>query len=488
MKRLSEILENLKHIKVINFTEREIKNIAIKISEIKEDTIYFIIKGRNFDGLINFNEAYQKGVRVFVSYKEFIVPDDTTLIVVNDPREALSEISSFIYDNPSKRLDVFGVTGSSGKTSVVKILKEIFPLSSSISSQGVYILNEKIFEPETTQTTPESHYIQKYLNLAVNSGSKNFIIEASSFALKDKRVFGIDFKGSIFLNFSITHHLNIHKTILDYLNSKLLLKSLTSGPFLINYDNPYSYFFDKKDSRNFYFSFKEIKDFSILDIEKENSFFKYKVKLIDKIFNVKLKDEFDIYSVLPSLSLAYLFKLDIEEAIKKIENMNLKPSGRWEVLNENPLIIVDKSNTPLSIEFLVNKIKRLPLRRKFVVFSFFEEEDIRETYVITKILSENFDMIFITQDDAVNKGAYQCNVNFINFLRKLNSKYIFIKDRKEAIEKSISFTKRGDGLFILGRGDQKNMKVGKKIVPFYDIEITKELINKLYLKRKQLWI
>ncbi|MCX8095588.1 MAG: Mur ligase family protein [Caldisericia bacterium] len=482
MKKLSELLKNIEYKKVLNFFDRDIDNLAINLKEIKENSLYFIIKGRNYDGIKNFNKAYEYGVRSFISDREFEIPEDTTLIIVNETREALYKISKFFYDDPSQKMNIFGITGSSGKTSVVNILKEIFPDSSSISSQGVQILNEKVFEPETTQTTPESHHIFKYLDLAQKKNTKNFFIEASSFSLKDKRIFGIDFKGSIFLNFSITHHLNIHGSILDYLNSKLLLKELTSGPFLINLDSPYSYFL-KKDSKNFYFSYKEKSDFSILNCEKNNFDFSFMIKLLDKTYKINLKDEFDIYPVLPSLSLAYLFNIDIEEAIKKIENMNLKPKGRWEILNEDPFVVVDKSNTPLSIEFLVEKIKKLPLKRKFVLFSFFEEEDIRETYLISKLLSKNFDFIFITQDDITKKGIFQCNLNFIKFLKKFNSKFIFIKDRKEAIKKSLSFAKKKDGVFILGRGDQKNMKFKKITIPFNDIEITKDLIKEIYHKR-----
>lgn len=487
MKRLSEILNIIDYKKVINFKDCEIKNLAIRPQEIKEKTIYFLFKGKNYDGIKNYNEAYENGVRVFISDKELEINEDVTLIIVNDVKDTLYKISCFLYDNPSKIMNVFGITGSSGKTSVVTILKEIFPNSSSISSLGVQILDEKVYEPETTQTTPESHHIQNYLNLALKRGTKNFFIETSSFALKEKRVFGIDFKSSIFLNFSITHHLKIHGSILDYLNSKLLLKSLTKGPFLINSDSKYSYFFEK-DSNNFYFSYKNKSDFYILDYKKERDSFVFKIKLLEKSYKINLKDEFDIYPVLPSLSLAYLENIDMEEVISKVENLTLKPSGRWVVLSKDPFVVVDKSNTPLSIEFLVKKMKKFPFKRKFVLFSFFEEEDKRETYIISKILSENFDYIFISQDDAPHKGAFQCNINFINFLKKFGyNNYSFIKDRKEAIRKALIFTKKGDALFILGRGDQKNMKVRiNKVIPFNDIEITKDLINEINIKRYSL--
>jgi UDP-N-acetylmuramoyl-L-alanyl-D-glutamate--2,6-diaminopimelate ligase len=489
MKNLSEILKDVKSIlKIVNFSERKIKNIAINLNEIKGDDIYFIIKGRNYDGMINFNKAYDYGVRVFVSDRDLEILDGITLILVKDSKDALFEISKNFYDDPSKKMNVFGVTGSSGKTSVVSLLKKIFPFSSSISSQGVFILDEKVFEPETTLTTPESHHINRYLKEALDKGTKNFFIETSSFALKGKRVFGISFKGGIFLNFSITHHLMIHGTILDYLNSKLLLKQLINGPFLVNLDNPYSNFF-KKDESCFYFSYKGMADFYIFDYEIKNDFHIFSINLIDKKVKIKLRDYFDIYPVLPSISLAYLFNLNLEEVIQTIENTNLKPNGRWEVLFEEPLVVVDKSNTPLSIHYLIEKINKIPLKKRIVLFSFFEEEDLRETYVISKILSKNFDYIIITQDDTTHKSPFQCNLNFIKFLKKLNSKFFFIKDRREAIKFALSLAKERDGVFILGRGDEKNMKIKRNLtIPFNDVEVTKDLIDSIYLKRRGIYV
>ncbi|MBC7195024.1 MAG: hypothetical protein H5U37_05150, partial [Caldisericia bacterium] len=433
MKKLTEVIKDLDYIKIVNFIDREIKNLAINTKEIKGSDIYFIIKGRSFDGINNFYKAYDAGVRVFVSDRDLENLKDITIILVKDPREALFKISRVFYDNPSKKMNVFGITGSSGKTSVVNILKEIFPLSSSISSQGVYILDKKVYEPETTLTTPEAHHINRYLKEAVDKGTKNFFIETSSFSLRGKRVFGITFKGGIFLNFSITHHLMIHETILDYLNSKLLLKELVEGPFLINLDSPYSIFF-KKDENNFYFSYKNDAHFRILDYEIKENYSTFSIKLLDKKIKIRLNDYFDIYPVLPSISLAYLFNLNIDEVIEKVQTLNLKPKGRWEVLYESPLVVVDKSNTPLSIEYIVEKIKKIPLRKKIVLFSFFEEEDIRETYLISKFLKENFDFIIVTQDDTTQKSPFQCNLNFIKFLKRFNSKFKFIGDRKRAIE------------------------------------------------------
>ncbi len=484
MKKLSELIKDLDYIKIVNFIDREIKNLAININEIKGNDIYFIIKGRNFDGINNFYKAYDAGVRVFVSDRDLENLKDMTLILVKDPRDALFKISKLFYDDPSKKMNVFGITGSSGKTSVVNILKEIFPSSSSISSQGVYILGEKVYEPLTTLTTPEAHHIGRYLKEAVDKGTKNFFIETSSFSLKGKRVFGITFKGGVFLNFSPTHHLMIHETILDYLNSKLILKELVEGPFLINLDSPYSIFF-KKDENNYYFSYKSDAHFKILDYELKENHYIFSIKLLDKKVKIRLNDSFDVYPILPSISLAYLFNLDIDEVIEKVQTLNLKPKGRWEVLYESPLVVVDKSNTPLSIEYIVEKIKKIPLRKKIVLFSFFEEEDIRETYLISKILKENFDFIIISQDDTTQKSPFQCNLNFIKFLKKFNSKFIFIEDRKRAIEFALSLAKELDGVFILGRGDEKNMKIRKDLtIPFNDIEVTEGLINTIYINKR----
>jgi|GEM_PF-1131400 len=478
MKKVNELLKDVDYKKIYGDSNSIINSLSINLNEIKENSLFFIIKGQSFDGLNLFKDAYLKGVKVFVSDRIFDHPDDSTLIIVDNVREALYKISKNFFDDPSRKMNVFGITGSSGKTSVIYLLRNIFPDSGSIGSEGIYILNEKVFESETTLTTPESHIINSYLKKSLDKGVKNFFIETSSFSLKGKRVYGIDFKGGIFLNFSITHHLKIHKNINDYLESKLKLKELVNGPFLINKDDPYSTFF-KKDSSNYYFSYKNKADFYIENYSKEDDFYNFKINLFGKVFHINLKEKSDIYPILPAISLSYLFNLDIDEVIKKIEEIYKKPEGRWVIVNEDPFIVVDKANTPLSIKFLIEKTKEIDLKRKIVLFSFFEEEDIRETLLITKQLIENFNHIFISRDDSKEKTPFQCNKNFIYFLKKFNVKYFFVEDRRECIKRAIEFTNRGDGLFILGRGDEKNMRIKDRLIPFNDIEVTKEILFEL---------
>ncbi|MGB9843199.1 MAG: Mur ligase family protein [Caldisericia bacterium] len=478
MKKLIDLLKGVDYKKIFGDENHLVNSLAIKLEEIKDDTLFFIIKGQSFDGMKNFNDAYLKGVRVFISDRKIESPLNSTYVIVDDVRETLYKISKNFYNDPSKNLNVFGITGSSGKTSVIYLLRNIFPDSGSIGSEGIYILNNKVFEPEGTLTTPESHIINYYLKESEVKKVKNFFIEVSSFAIKGKRVYGIDFKGGIFLNFSITHHLKIHKNIWDYLNSKLKLKELTNGPFLINRDDPYSDFF-KKDSSNYYFSYKDKANFYVENYSKKDNFYNFKLNLLGKTFMIDLYEKSDIYPILPTLSLSYLFNLDIKEVIKKINDIYKKPEGRWVIINKDPLIIVDKANTPLSIKFLTEKIKDFKLNRKIVLFSFFEEEDIRETLLITKLLVKNFDYIFVSQDDSKEKTPFECNKNFIYFLKKFNVKYSFVEDRKKCIKRAIESVKKGDGLFILGRGDEKNMRVKDKLVPFNDIEVTKEILSNL---------
>lgn len=478
MKKLIDLLNGVNYKEIFGDKDSFISSLSINLNEVKENSLFFIIKGQNFDGINLFKDAYLKGAKAYISDRIFKHPEDTTLVIVNNVREALYKISKNFYDDPSKKLNVFGVTGSSGKTSVIYLLRNIFPDSGSIGSEGVYIMSKKVFESEGTLTTPESHIINCYLDESLKNGVKNFFIEASSFAIKGKRVYGIDFKGGIFLNFSITHHLKLHRTINDYLNSKIKLKELINGPFLINKDDPYSTFF-KKDSLNYYFSYKSNGDFHVENYTKINSLYNYKVNLLGKIFNLNLKEKSDIYPILPAISLSFLFKLDIDEVIKKIEEIYKRPEGRWEILNEDPIIIVDKANTPLSIKFLIDKIKLTPFKRKIVLFSFFEEEDIRETLLITKLFIKNFDYIFISQDDSKEKTPFQCNKNFIYFLKKFNVKYFFVEDRRDCIKKAIEFSNKGDILLILGRGNQKNLKIKDRLIPFNDIEVTREILNEL---------
>ena len=199
-----------------------VSGISTNSKEIKKNYIFFAIKGSKVDGNKYIYEAISKGSRIVVtsSIKENF-KNNILFLKYENPRQLLSIVSSKIYKNKPRNL--IAVTGTNGKTSVADLFYQILRINrkpvASIGTFGIKY-NGKIIK--TNLTSPDTIALHKNLYLLKKKNINNVIIESSSHGLDQKRLHHINFKGGIFTNFS-QDHLDYHKSMNSYLNSKLVL-------------------------------------------------------------------------------------------------------------------------------------------------------------------------------------------------------------------------------------------------------------------------
>ena len=199
-----------------------VSGLATSSKEVKKNYIFFAIKGKKINGEIFIKDAINKGASVIVCSKSCKVKDKNIFVIrTNKIRYLLSEVASRFYKTKPK--NIFAVTGTNGKTSVADIFYQILRLNkipvASIGTLGVKYDNNLL---KTNLTTPDTISLHKYLNFLKDKKIDNIIIEASSHGLDQKRLHHIKFKAAIFTNFS-QDHLDYHKTMKAYLESKLKL-------------------------------------------------------------------------------------------------------------------------------------------------------------------------------------------------------------------------------------------------------------------------
>ncbi len=201
-----------------------ISGISIDSRKIKKNCIFFALKGNKFNGEKFIKNAINKGASVIICSKKCKIKISNQKILIiktNKIRDLLSIVASkFYYQKPN---NIIAVTGTNGKTSVADIFRQILSLNkipaASIGTLGVKYNNKTI---KTDLTSPDIISLHKYLNNLKKKKIDNVIIEASSHGLAQGRLNNIKFKTAIFTNFS-QDHLDYHKTMRSYLNSKLLL-------------------------------------------------------------------------------------------------------------------------------------------------------------------------------------------------------------------------------------------------------------------------
>ena len=228
---LKRMLIGLEGLKVKGNLEIDIKGIEKNSKQIKEGYLFIAIKGFSVDGHNYIEDAINQGASAIMieegcNLKSIKIPNEITVIMAKNTREALAITSSNFYGNPSNKFKLIGVTGTKGKTTTTFMIKEILEKAGKkvglIGTIATYINGKKV--KDSDRTTPESLELQQTFSEMEKNGVEVVVMEVSSQSLKLHRVTGCEFDIVVFTNFSEDHiSPNEHPNMEDYFNSKLKL-------------------------------------------------------------------------------------------------------------------------------------------------------------------------------------------------------------------------------------------------------------------------
>lgn len=408
-------------------------------------------------------------------------------------RKGIAFFAALCYGFPSRKLVIFGITGTNGKTTTSYFLKNILNkagLKTGLIGTSGYWLDEKTkIEPSAIGTmpvtTPDPFYLQSLLKKMVQKGTKYVVMEVSSFGLRDFRVFGINFKGAILTNISLCHHISEHKTFENYLEAKkILFKSLKreSLAILPKESEYFSEFKKITNAKVISYGFDPSSDVGGEIIKENLKETVFKVKKDNLEFEVSLSENggrYNVFNALAAIALALELKIDYNKIKEGIETCP-KLEGRFEIFKGKEVtVIVDKANTPAAFEEVYKRVKSLNPKRIIGVYGNFFEFPLTIREKLAEFATNNFDLTIITVDDSSRYSPLDGINDFLNYVvSKVNpEKYLAIEDRKEAIREAIKRADKGDIILVLGRGDEKLMNLKGKITEFDDRKIVKELLQ-----------
>lgn len=391
----------------------------------------------------------------------------------------LAVFAVYYFGNPSKKLKVIGVTGTDGKTTTSNYIYQLLVLTGHkaalISTVGVFMDNKKD-DMGLHVTTPSAFTLNRYLKRAVDLGVEYMVLEVSSHALDQNRTYGIKFDVGTITNVT-KEHLDYHKTIENYLNTKIkLLKS--SKQVVLNKKEP---FFNKISSS----ISKNISTYSV-DDSSDLPYSRIKSEFTEKL------TQFNKYNLLASILILNTLGFKTSTLIPHIKKLKL-PEGRLEYIQKTPFeVIVDFAHTPNAFLSLLPEIRKKTKGKIIHVFGSAGKRDKSKRPDMGKLSSQYADIIILTSEDPRNENLHKINSdirlgvgskftlissNEIYEKKNLSSSLLQIDDRKEAISKALSIAKPGDCVLITGKGPEKSMNIGGKEVPWNDIEITKKILN-----------
>jgi len=483
MTNLKDILYKVNIVEVIGTTDIEVKAICFDSREVEKDGLFIAVRGTQADGHDFIEDAIEGGATAIVGEK---IPDkiakNISYISVQDSSMALGVIADNFYDNPSTKLELLGITGTNGKTTLVTLLYDLFKDMGhkvGLLSTIVNRINEE--EVPASYTTPDAIQINKYLSKMVKAGCGYCFIEVSSHAIHQNRIAGLQFKGGVFTN--ISHdHLDYHQSFDEYLRvKKVFFDRLSQKGFaLTNIDDKRGkIMLQNTVAKKYTYSLKTTADFRGKVIE--NTFDGLILHIDGEELHSGLIGEFNGYNLLTTYAVAKLLEQDKIPVLRGLSNLK-GAEGRFEhILSEEKIIgIVDYAHTPDALEKVLATIEKVRTKNEkvIIVVGCGGDRDKAKRPLMAKIACEYGDQVLLTSDNPRSEDPEVIIKDMqAGVLPHQAKKVLAITNRKEAIKTACSIAQPADIVLIAGKGHEKYQEINGMKYPFDDKEILMEALK-----------
>lgn len=470
-----EILHKL-NLPTQNFTDFEVAGLATDSRKVKENYIFFALKGENFNGEDFIPDSVRNGAKAIITTQSFPNTDLQTLV---------SKFCSIYFNDIPE--NYIAVTGTNGKTSTVnfiaQILNRLGKNSASVGTLGVLINGD--FEKnicDTGMTSPDIITLYENLSTLKKQNINYVAIEASSHGLHQNRFGKLKFDICCFTNFT-QDHLDYHKTFEEYFSAKKLLFTNFTKPgsvAVLNADiSEYTKLKKTCEENNIkVFDYgNNGKTLKILNSETENYGLKIYLEYADEVYSItpKLYGAFQVENIACAILAVANYGFTISEVIKACND--LKPvKGRMEVINiprKKASAAVDYAHTPDALEKAIKAAKKHSKNRIITIFGCGGDRDKTKRPLMGKIAIQNSDIVIVTDDNPRTENAEQIRKEILAQAKNA----IEIADRKEAILHGLNILQEGDVLLVAGKGHEDYQIIGDKKIHFSDSEVIKNYEN-----------
>lgn len=484
--RIRTLIDNINYIELVNMDDvsEEIRGISYNSKKTKPNDIFICLTGEHVDGHEYAEEAIANGACVCVVERRLNL--DAPQIVVSDTSEAIAQIADLFYASPSKKLNVIGVTGTNGKTTVTHLIQKIYEANGEECAL-IGTLGHKFFSDDSyhdaKHTTPQAPELQRVLYDVNEKCIKNVVMEVSSHALVQHRVDYCDFNGAVFTNLT-QDHLDFHITMNNYFKAKsLLFENLVAGDFaVINADDDYAARFMEVISPTvnlITYGVKMPADVKAKDVlfNHNGASFTCIVKGSEYKVNLRMNGMFSVYNVLAAIATAVALNLDIEKSIKTLESLG-GVAGRFEIVVNKPTVIVDYAHTPDGLENVLKAARDIkPANGKLIcIFGCGGDRDATKRPKMGQIAEELADKVIVTSDNPRSEDPQQIITDILAGFKSVND-VIVEPDRELAIKEAHKLAKPDDVVLVAGKGHEDYQILANETIHFDDREEVRKIFS-----------
>lgn len=463
--KLSDLLKAIQPVQTIGSTDIEITGVNIDSRLIEAGHLFMAMHGTQTDGHAYIPAAIGKGA-VAVLCEELPEKPEAGIayIQVKDSEDAVGKVATAFYGDPTSKMELVGVTGTNGKTTIATLLYNMFRYfgykAGLISTVCNYIDERPV---PTEHTTPDPITLNRLLGEMADSGCKYVFMEVSSHSIAQKRISGLKFAGGIFTNLT-RDHLDYHKTVENYLKAKkAFFDGLPKTAFAIT----------NADDKNGKVMVQNCR--AVVKTYSTQTMADYKARIMECHFEgmfleiegrevgVQFTGRFNASNLLAVYGAARMLGKQTDDILIAMSMLKCV-SGRLEPIHSSKgfTAIVDYAHTPDALKNVLLSIHEIlqATGQVITVCGAGGNRDKGKRPIMAKESARLSDHVIITSDNPRFEEPQDIINDMLAGLDKDDlQKTISIVDRREAIKTACMLAKRGDVILVAGKGHENYQEI-----------------------------
>lgn len=456
-----------------------IGGLAVDSRQVTPGALFFAYPGVSSDGHDHVSQAIARGAAAIVV--ERAVTSAVPTIVVRDARVAAELLAIAWYHDPMRRLRIFGVTGTNGKTTTTAMLRHVLGVNGDCGSIGTLGAFDGAGEPVPSTagqlTTPGPVDLQQTFRAMVDRGVRTVVMEASSHALHQGRLDRVPFGGGVFTNLT-REHLDYHPTMEHYLAAKLRLTELVSatGVLSVNADDP-AWRPLRTDGRTTSWGIDVTADLRITDLVTSAGSSHFSLGGTFGMVPVVIPQpgEWNVSNAAAAAALALGLGMPIAEIVDRLQTSPQVP-GRMELLASAPIhVLRDYAHTPDAMTRLLQTLREITPARVILVFGCGGDRDRGKRSIMGEIAAKGADLTILTSDNPRHEDPDRIIDDIVE--RMPPASYQRELDRTVAIATALGMARAGDTVVLMGKGHETYQIIGDVKEPFDEKTIVRGLLG-----------
>lgn len=455
---------------------------------------FVAMRGEKTDGTRYIDAAVAAGATAIVSDSPEAQPrEGVAWASVPHGRRALARVAANFYKRPAEKLAITGITGTNGKTTTSFLIESILNTAgrkSALVGTIEYHIAGKVIE--APHTTPESLELMQVFSEAVAKGATEAIMEVSSHALDQQRIYGIPFTVAAFTNLT-RDHLDYHKTFDEYFAAKrVLFEGCGTEPpavNVINLDDAYGAELIKRVrslKRQVISYGLERGDFHAARVEFGLNGTRFDIIMPDAEIPMwtPLAGRVNVYNVLAAAACAFARGCSLHDIAAGVAKLKCVP-GRFETVNMGQpfAVAVDYAHTDDALRNLTSLARDFVSRtaqkgRVITVFGCGGDRDRAKRPLMGEAAGRGSDLVIVTSDNPRSEDPITIINDALPGVQRSGVKYITEPDRRKAIAKAVAEAHAGDIVLLAGKGHEKTQTTREGVFPFDDVQVAKEELQK----------